>query len=535
MQQRMPTRLRGRPLRTGPLDAAVRPQPRPLPWLAAVCALFVVAQLALVAPGSGLGWDETVYTSQVSPHVPAAWFSAPRARGISFLVAPVVAVTPSVPALRVYLAVLSGAGLLLALWVWRSLLPLRVLVLGGALFAGLWITVFYGPAVMPNLWSAYGTLAAVGCFLRAVGDRRGHDRHRDWDRTWNRRWGRSRGRSRDGSGDRNALAGLAAGVAVVALMRPPDALWLAVALAAAALAVRAWRSVAVLLALAAGVVLGGAEWVVEAYARYGGLSARIHRASEIQGGMSWHFAVDDQARALAGKTLCRPCVMGWEHPATAVWWFLLPLLAAGGLAVAIRARRGAVALATIGCAAAVSVQYLFLIGYAAPRFLLPAYALLALPVADCLLAPALTAAGRLRPVGATVVALGLCAHASVQYGVLAHTTATARRTSAEYRAVATHLHHLGLRPPCVLSGDHAVPIAFYTGCASRQTGGPDRSITRPALRALSRTTPTGVIVPRHTTPPPFTHTWHPSPLSPAPRFHGYRIYVSPRPPGRPSR
>lgn len=56
---------------------------RPLPWLAAVAAAFTLTQLVLVVPGLGLGWDETVYVSQVSPQAPAAFFSAPRARGIT--------------------------------------------------------------------------------------------------------------------------------------------------------------------------------------------------------------------------------------------------------------------------------------------------------------------------------------------------------------------------------------------------------------------------------------------------------------------
>ncbi|MFF4650768.1 hypothetical protein [Streptomyces sp. NPDC001380] len=56
--------------------------------LAAVAAAFTAAQLLLVVPGTGLGWDETVYVSQVDPRVPAAFFSAPRARGISWLAAP---------------------------------------------------------------------------------------------------------------------------------------------------------------------------------------------------------------------------------------------------------------------------------------------------------------------------------------------------------------------------------------------------------------------------------------------------------------
>ena len=50
----------------------------------------------------------------------------------------------------------------------------RVLALAGALFASLWVTVFYGPQAMPNYWVAVGALACVGCFLRVranAGDR----------------------------------------------------------------------------------------------------------------------------------------------------------------------------------------------------------------------------------------------------------------------------------------------------------------------------------------------------------------------------
>ncbi|MFE5027716.1 hypothetical protein ACFRAO_31405 [Streptomyces sp. NPDC056656] len=60
----------------------------PLPLLAAVSGAFALIHLALIAPGLGLGWDESVYVSQVSPQAPAAFFSAPRARGIAYLVAP---------------------------------------------------------------------------------------------------------------------------------------------------------------------------------------------------------------------------------------------------------------------------------------------------------------------------------------------------------------------------------------------------------------------------------------------------------------
>ncbi|MFJ9173950.1 hypothetical protein [Streptomyces sp. NPDC102360] len=156
-----------------------------------------------------------MYVSQVTPHIPAAYFSAPRARGISVLIAPLTFVTSSPLPFRIHLAVLSGSGLFLALRVWRHLRPAPVLALPG----------------------------------------------------------------------RRGLAGLGTALATGALMRPSDAVWLALPSVAAALCVRRWR---------------------------------------------------------------RPA--------------LLPVL----------------------CGLSLAVPYLLLIDYAAPRFLLPAYALPAIPVADAL-------------------------------------------------------------------------------------------------------------------------------------------------------
>lgn len=308
----------------------------PFPWLAAVAAAFTFVQLVLVVPGSGLGWDETVYVSQVSRDVPAAFFSAPRARGISYLVAPVATLTSSTAALHVYLALCSGFGLFVALWVWRRLLPPAVLAAAGAMFAGLWITLYYGPMAMPNLWCALGSLAAVGCFLRAVRE----------------------------TSDGKALAGLGAGVVLVALMRPSDACYLVLPLVVAALAVPGWRRPAVPAVLVAALLLGSAPWIIEAQLHYGGVAARLHRASEIQGGLGRHLAVDDQIRALDGRTLCRPCEVPWKHPVTAAWWFALPLFTAGGI-VAAGPRRPAAVLATL-VAASMATPYLFMIDYAAP-------------------------------------------------------------------------------------------------------------------------------------------------------------------------
>ncbi|MGW0334851.1 hypothetical protein ACWD0J_23785 [Streptomyces sp. NPDC003011] len=473
---------------------------RALLWPAAVAAAFTLVQLTLVVPGLGLGWDETVYVSQVSPQAPAAFFSAPRARGVTVLVAPVTAVTTSTLALRVYLAVLSGCGLFGALWVWRRMLPTPVLTVAGALFASLWITVFYGPQVMPNLWVAYGALVAAGCFLRAV-----------------RR-----------PGDHRALAGLAAGVALAALMRPTDAVWLVLPLAAAALLLRTRRRLSLLLVLAAGLAVGSAEWIVEAYARYDGLFARLRRASDIQGQLGAYFAVDDHVRALSGRILCRPCDVPWRDPVAGLWFFALPVLVAGGVWAAARARarhRAGIALAT-GVGLVLAVPYLFTVGYAAPRFLLPAYALLSLPVAQCLVG-----VWRVRPpwrrVGVALLGVAVVAHLVVQYQVLDGVTGRVREDTADHTRIAAALRAQGVRPPCVITGEEAIRVAFRAGCASRQPAGHDTSITPGGLAAAARHRPVAVLLSGDRRPPAYARGWRALPLPDLRNRPDYRAYLSP--------
>ncbi|MCJ0873341.1 hypothetical protein [Streptomyces sp. AP-93] len=488
---------------TAPSPPDVLPEPRAgrrrdLVWLAPVAAAYAVAQLLLAVPGTGLGWDETVYVSQVARDAPAAFFSAPRARGITLLVAPVAALTPSVTALRIYLALLSAAALLLSLWAWRRLLPAPVLALAGALFAGLWTALSYGPQAMPNLWVAFGALLSVGCFLRAARD----------------------------PADRVALAGLAAGIGLAALMRPSDAFWLVLPLACAVPAVRAGRRPVLLAALAVGALLGGAEWVVEAELRYGGLLTRLHRAGEIQGGLGWNPAFGDHLRALGGRTLCRPCDVPWSRPVTALWWFALPLLTAGGLLTAYRTGRLRLLLVPTAAAVCLASPYLLFVGYAAPRFLLPAYALLALPVALCL--ARMLAWARTRPLALGALCLALAAHLALQLAVTATLAARSRANRTAFAAVAAELHRQGLRPPCVVSGEEAVRVAFRAGCSSRQVyGGHDGSITPDGLAALARTLPTAVLVAGGARPPEWARGWRPLPLPDFPGPGGHLAYLAP--------
>lgn len=468
-------------------------RPRGEVAVAAVAGAFTLAQLLLVRSGMGLGWDESVYVSQVASHAPASFFSAPRARGVPLLVAPVAAWSSSTALLRVYLAVLSGLGLFLALRAWRGVLPARVLATAGALFATLWVTLFYGPQAMPNYWVAVGALAGTGCFLRAGADR----------------------------SDRAALWGVGLSAALMAWMRPMDAVWAVLPLLVLVACVRQWRRPALLVALGGGLAAGAVEWVIEAYAAYGGLAQRLADASRIQGGLGWNLAVVDQLRALGGRTLCRPCAGAVPPVAETLWWLALPVLAALAVRGAVRAGRPAVTLVPLACAASAAFPYLFLIGYAAPRFLMPAYALLAVPVAG-LVVRAVRAPGRAgRPLTVTLLVLVLAGHLTAQLVVLHNTV---RRTTAarqEWAAVADGLHRLGVRPPCLVTGKEYVPIAFYAGCSSAAAGGHDANTTTSGLRRTAERLPTAVLVAPGGRLPGYARSWVPH------RMGGLRVYVGP--------
>ncbi|KJK40493.1 membrane protein [Streptomyces variegatus] len=482
-------RRRRREQPAGPRTTRVTLGSRPLAVLAAV---FALAQLILVRPVLGLGWDEIVYVSQVTSHHPAAFFSAPRSRGVSLLVAPVASWSSSVPLLRVYLALLSGLALYLALRSWRGLFPTRVLVVGGALFASLWLTLFYGPQAMPNYWVAIGALISVGCFLRA----------------------------RAGRSARAVLWGLAAGAALMAWMRPTDAVYVAVPLLVLALARRHWH---ILLVLAAGLAAGAVPWVIEAYAGHGGLGERLAEASRIQGGLGWQIAVDDQLRSLGGRALCRPCTGPMPNPLVTLWWFALPVLAGLGLVVAGRARRLGRTLVPLACATTAALPYLFMIGYAAPRFLQPAYALLAIPVADALWHLVRRPGGAWRPVAATLVALCLAGHLAAQLAVLHGAVSRNTESRRDWGRTADALHRLGVRPPCLLTGHEAIPIGYYTGCSSGATSGNNENITVAGILRTADRLPVAHLAPAGGAPPRYARSW------PVHRISDLDVRVAPGP------
>jgi 4-amino-4-deoxy-L-arabinose transferase-like glycosyltransferase len=361
---------------------------------------------------------------------------------------------------------------------------------------------------MPNLPVAFSVLIATGCFLRVVGAGPGQG---GVERT-----------------PRGALIGMGVAVAVAALMRPTDAVWLVLPLALAALFVRPWRRPAVLLVLAAGAVLGAAEWIIEAYASYGGLSARLDRAAEIQGGMGGHLGFGHQLRALEGRSLCRPCGgVRWRQPLSAVWWFALPLLTAGGVLAGARTGLRAVVVVPTLTGLSLAVQYLLMIDYAAPRFLLPTYALLLLPAALCLTRLVGAAAPARRPWAAGALALVLAVHIGSQYAILGGLISRSRDTREAVGRTAAELNRLGVRPPCTVNGTEAVRIGFRAGCGSRQAAGHDGSISRAGLSELAEREPVAVLVPLDRPAPAYARGWPSRPFPRQPGLAGFRAYLSP--------
>lgn len=81
-----------------------------------------------------------------------------------------------------------------------------------------------------------------------------------------------------------------------------------------------------------------------------------------------------------------------------------------------------------------ALPYLLMIGYAAPRFLLPAYALLAIPVALCL--TQLIAACRTRPLALSALCAALAAHLALQFTIAGGAAARSRADRVAFTAVA---------------------------------------------------------------------------------------------------
>ncbi|WP_446219471.1 hypothetical protein [Micromonospora sp. IBHARD004] len=439
--------------------------------------IFAAVSLVAVPASLDLGWDEVVYVSQHGKHAPPAFMSAPRARGVTLLVWPVASWLDSTVVLRLFLTVTAAASLGLAFWVWSrvSRWPGTAAIAAG-LYASLWTALFYANAAMPNHYTAMATVAAVGCFLLAAAEP-----------------------ARPG-----AYLGLVAALAAVP-------------------AFRRWRLTA---AVVAGLVLGGAPWAVEAELRYGGLLERIRQAGHVQGGAKPQFSLGHVISTLDGPILCRPCGSPVRWPAV-LWWLALAVLMPLAVRAAHRAGMARTAWLPFVVAVAMAFPYLFLIGYSAPRFLLPTYAVALVCAAPGLAALFSTAVGQWRRVVAAVIALGFAGHLAIQAGILHHVVAEQVRGRGDWTRLVQTLQSQGVRPPCVISGHEAIPIAYYAGCRALEDRGYNRNASTAQLRQAAATGRFALLV-KGSAPPDWAKDCHRIPV-PNLTTSGWEVCLPQRP------
>ncbi|HVY10130.1 MAG TPA: hypothetical protein VHB18_08300 [Mycobacteriales bacterium] len=407
--------------------------------LAVVAVAHALSPLILRGMHSGLGWDETVYVSQIDPHVPAGTFSAPRARGLTLLTAPASLISSSLVVLRWWLALLSGVGLFLAFLPWLRARPRAVVPLAAALWSGLWVSTYYGFEAMPNQYVAYGAVAAAGWLLLAI--RNPQRRRHVWY--------------------------AAAAVAFTALMRPSDSVFLFLPLIAAVatwrgLSARAKASLAAV--LAAGMLAGLAEWIIEAYVRFGGPVARFQAASaENTGGLHWSLGA--QMRTLAGPILCRGSCHASAPVEYRLWWFALPVLVALGVWIVWRRER-TVSPYLLATASGLSIaaEYVLAIGYAAPRFLEPTYALLALPAAEAALWLWRRVYLSAKPLAVAAAVVVIAGQEVSQVHLLRVADRHQDLSASKASLMADFLADTDVHRPCWVGGAEAGQIAFLAGC-----------------------------------------------------------------------
>lgn len=423
-------------------------------WLAVAALAFTVAVLLFTPLRMNLGWDETVYASQISQHVPIMRWGPERSRGMPLLVAPVTLLTGSVVVLRVYLAVLAGAGLFLALLAWRGLKPAWVLAIAGVIFGGLGLAQAEASLLFPNYWIAVGALAMVGLFLRGMV------------------------LPEDAAPSRGLLALLVAATAFTAFMRPPDAVFIAAPLLVAAIVTMARHGVrrrpaALTLAVAAGLVIGLGEWVVEAYMYFNGPFSRLKAAGQAVGGTT--FDPVASLRILSGGRTSSvrgyPGLSGWSHPGFLLWWLGFFVLALLGIYVGARAKGWFFAAAPAICALCIYLLYSLPVRDNA-RYLLPAWALLAIPAAEGIGWLAAESKGRTQLAAVTASAVFLAAGLATQHVVLSDQTRSLQTAARLNTNTASALHQLGVHAPCVITSVNrphfatvSKPAAYYLGCS----------------------------------------------------------------------
>ena len=418
-------------------------------WLLLVTACYVVAQPLMFHMHRFLVYDETVYVSEVYPGVTPTGFTAPRARGMPWLVSPVSLFSPPVVVIRYYLLLVSGVLFFVAFRAWVPILRMRA-VAAAALFATGWMTLYFGTEVFPNLPVALGAIAAAGYLAQHL-SRQSGDRAK-----------------------RRALVKAAVAVALVGVARPTEATFLAVGLLVVAVTRNRRLLFARCAVIGTGLVIGWLPWVIEAYLRYGGFIARMRAASANAetGGFHpanlWHYLTLTDGPLVGTADTTAPA-LGY------LWWLLLAIGIAIAIGRAVRYGDRTAAVAACGGIAS-AVEYLLLDAVVQARFLLPAYGLLIV----CLVAalPSVPAARAPRVGVWAVIALSFAVFAGWNFRIARAVDNQQYLAAQSSLELGRALRKLSPNGPCFFASQFGYPeISFASRCR-----GAILDISRPTIK-----------------------------------------------------
>ena len=457
--------------------------------LVGVAAVFFVTQVTLVDVTRFPAFDEAIYLSEVQRGADSISFAAHRARGITWLIQPVAGLGAPITAVRLWLALFSAVGLVLAFRPWIRSVGTGA-SLAAALTASWWAVVLYGTDVSPNLLAAFAATAATGYAFRSPSPRR-----------------------------RRELLGVAVAMAVLAVLRPTETVWVAVFFVLW-LPFRGRHGVALLFSAGLGAAIGWVPWIVEALLRFGGPAQRLQqlRGSTVE--VDYGRRIFDYLSLADGPT----SVQGPVEPVS-VFAVAAALIVVGFITLGCARPRPASSPTAVRAAAVgglfLLAPYALLSDAVFVRFLFPAWALATLPLAEGLRS---FLNWRTGSIGALSAAVLLAAWAFGQYRTAWHmgeaTDANARRSEQLARAVDPLVEE-----PCYLLVEGGYPqVGYGVGCPSDwyRPGEEEPFRSDPATRATGRRN----VYVLGTRPHPLLEGW---PSQPVPRNPEWQLYSMPAP------
>jgi hypothetical protein len=482
----------------------------PAVGLVAVGIAYLVVQLSLLGLHWDLTHDEVVYLSRVNPYTPNLAWTAWRAWGMAVLVAPVAVFDPSNALIRAYTDSLGAVGIVFAFWPWLKSLRGWVAPLAALLFASCWITTYFGDALQPNMWVALAAVAVVGWCVRAlVGPRRGR---------------------------RRAVIGMLVAGFWLALLRPTDSVFVVAPLVVFCLLPGRWRRPALVWPLVVGFALGLLPWVIEGYTTFGSPLHRLQIADSATdpsgtvriGGFHPNLTTAQlYGHVLQGRYYAYPLAVsrvGHVHSGWLVLVAVTGVLMVLGLYAAARQREFVVVGVATVTGLSTLVFYVFLLNYAAARFLLPVIALLSLPVATALVWLGRARSAPVRAVGAFVGVALIATFVGTEFAKAQHLVDTDKPLRMQPARIAHAMRAAGVRPPCYVLGTVDLgPIGYWSHCTVH--GASKATVAKRASQAQQRYANVAVVTGSHVLPA-YLADWRKLTVS-SPRSR-YYIWVSPR-------